>query len=417
MDGFFGLFGPPGRICIFPETISAAGTAGHLVRNDTSPLSSALKTLPPRRRGPPPGGSRLGAPGRGSPGRRSTRSPYDFGGDRPGGGSPLIRLLREDPAPDVVGNSLWERHRITRAELSRRVHGPPPPWGLDSWSMARHLPGLALGAVVTSIQLPQTPQQSGHPQNCPGSRRVYGGCAHGERPGPCPVHRPAVHDCRSRACHAMRARRGRKFAARFTPRLEHLHGLGPCSLLTLTVKNGWDLRERIKHLRDGWSRTKKFIRRRGVRAGLAVLEVTISASGWHPHLHVVFAGPYIPHAEIKACWARATGDSEIVDIRGWKQNGFRTPRGHGIGYFASYVGAAKFPALPPGPVREIFDADFRGQREWSALGALWGMKFPSVDGWRPPVCCRMVGTVLPSAVEVPGPSPGPGIGTTFRVLV
>lgn len=54
-----------------------------------------------------------------------------------------------------------------------------------------------------------------------------------------------------------------------------------------------------------------------VTAGAAFLEVKRSPTthGWHPHLHIVVTGKYIPHAMLKAIWHRITGDSYIVDIR------------------------------------------------------------------------------------------------------
>jgi hypothetical protein len=36
---------------------------------------------------------------------------------------------------------------------------------------------------------------------------------------------------------------------------------------------------------------------------------------WHPHLHVLFEGNYLPHAVARDAWHSVTGDSYIVDVR------------------------------------------------------------------------------------------------------
>jgi hypothetical protein len=48
-----------------------------------------------------------------------------------------------------------------------------------------------------------------------------------------------------------------------------------------------------------------------------VLEITADAKTdtWHPHLHCVTNGSFLPQAELADEWERCTGDSRIVDIR------------------------------------------------------------------------------------------------------
>lgn len=70
-----------------------------------------------------------------------------------------------------------------------------------------------------------------------------------------------------------------------------------------------------------------------VSAGAAFLEIKRSpgGTGWHPHLHIVAEGKYIPHAVLKAIWHRITGDSFIVDIRPVRSHD------HLIRYVTKYV--------------------------------------------------------------------------------
>jgi hypothetical protein len=53
-----------------------------------------------------------------------------------------------------------------------------------------------------------------------------------------------------------------------------------------------------------------------VTAGVYVIEVTRNAitRQWHPHLHIIYAGGYIPFEELKAQWQKVSGDSHVVSI-------------------------------------------------------------------------------------------------------
>lgn len=54
-----------------------------------------------------------------------------------------------------------------------------------------------------------------------------------------------------------------------------------------------------------------------LRGGIAFLEVQWmhDTQRWHPHLHVICEGTYLPKEQLKAEWLRITGDSYVVDIR------------------------------------------------------------------------------------------------------
>ena len=54
-----------------------------------------------------------------------------------------------------------------------------------------------------------------------------------------------------------------------------------------------------------------------VKGGAAFIEVKISERDglWHPHLHVLADGLYMPTFALSQAWHRITGDSTIVDIR------------------------------------------------------------------------------------------------------
>lgn len=54
-----------------------------------------------------------------------------------------------------------------------------------------------------------------------------------------------------------------------------------------------------------------------VRGGCAMLELEYNhvSKRWHPHLHVLIEGDYIPQAQLSKTWLDVTGDSHVVDIR------------------------------------------------------------------------------------------------------
>lgn len=62
--------------------------------------------------------------------------------------------------------------------------------------------------------------------------------------------------------------------------------------------------------------------KRHVDGGAAMLEVKYNqpSERWHPHLHILVEGRYVPHTGLAAEWRHVTGDSFIVDIRAVKDN-------------------------------------------------------------------------------------------------
>lgn len=84
---------------------------------------------------------------------------------------------------------------------------------------------------------------------------------------------------------------------------------------TLTVRNGWDLSERLDHLiksfrnlrhRNLWKSTQY--------GGFYVIEITEGKSGWHPHLHIVSFGHYLNWRKLLYVWCQVTKDSSHVMV-------------------------------------------------------------------------------------------------------
>lgn len=93
--------------------------------------------------------------------------------------------------------------------------------------------------------------------------------------------------------------------------------------VTFTVKNGDDLAERFRHLRNNLRAYHK--RRTGTRQSGEVCkaegavwtyEVTNRGKGWHPHAHSIWLCTVPPDRDkLKAEWEALTGDSFMVDVR------------------------------------------------------------------------------------------------------
>jgi hypothetical protein len=121
--------------------------------------------------------------------------------------------------------------------------------------------------------------------------------------------------CKSRWC--VPCQRDRSFRIRANLKA-HLPP-HPIRFLTLTIRSHNEpLAELLRRLYGGFRRlrNRSFWRDR-VAGGIAFLEVKIgkNSGNWHPHLHVLLQGRYLPHELVRKHWLAVTGDSHVVDIR------------------------------------------------------------------------------------------------------
>lgn len=191
-------------------------------------------------------------------------------------------------------------------------------------------------------------------------------------------------------CPACAMRRGgkalRTLSERFDSILQGNPELVPW-LVTITVKNGADLRERFTHLNNGIT---TLIRRRRndiargtslsqlsqVTGGFGSFELTYSESTyWHPHYHSVMllpAGEKIDPVALSKEWHEITGDSFIVDAR-------RLTLGEDNTFIKSFLEvtkyALKFSDMTPELNFEAFKS-LRGKRLFRSFGDFFGLKIP-----------------------------------------
>lgn len=121
--------------------------------------------------------------------------------------------------------------------------------------------------------------------------------------------------CHDRFCRPCANQRSRTIVGNLTPKLQKK----PHRFITLTLKSGnLTLKQMVDKLYRCFRRlrTSKLCKTR-LRGGVAFLELkwVQLTDHWHPHLHVICEGTFIPQDQLAAAWLKITGDSYIVDIR------------------------------------------------------------------------------------------------------
>lgn len=130
--------------------------------------------------------------------------------------------------------------------------------------------------------------------------------------------------------------RAARYAQAYCERMAHVMGDMPSLvpyLVTVTVKDGGDLLERVQHLSSGLKKLMQL--RRDSLKGQRFCEISKALGGvystevkrgqgsglWHPHTHAVWLCEVAPDAHrLSREWQEITGDSYIVDVR--QINGF-----------------------------------------------------------------------------------------------
>jgi hypothetical protein len=127
-------------------------------------------------------------------------------------------------------------------------------------------------------------------------------------------HRLVSSHCHNRWCTPCQKQRARMVAHAIN---EYI-GTRTVRFITLTLKHTSDpLKDQLDRLYESFARLRRQrIWKAAVGGGLAICEVTLAADlRWHPHLHILCTGRYLPHRLLAEAWQRTTGDSHIVDIR------------------------------------------------------------------------------------------------------
>ncbi len=176
----------------------------------------------------------------------------------------------------------------------------------------------------------------------------------------------ASDHCHDRFCRPCSAFRGRVIANNIADYLEGRQ----YRFLTLTIKTT-DLSlkacvDKLHRCFGALRRTKLWMSK--VVGGCSVIEVKPKdgGSGWHPHIHGIIEGRFLPLKPLRKLWMGITGDSFIIDIR----------LGHGAKEASRYI--SKYITKP-------FDVDTTRTpaRLCEAIRALHGRRMVTTFGaWR-----------------------------------
>lgn len=151
------------------------------------------------------------------------------------------------------------------------------------------------------------------------------------------VDEPDVYTIRGSTCHdrfclPCGKERSRIIAHNVLDKLEHEQG----RFLTLTLKSSTEpLADLLTKLTTNFAALRRTnLWKNKVTGGVAFLEVkwVEKTQRWHPHLHCLLQGRYIPRNNLSKTWHKVTGTSYIVDIRLASDNAYVT---HYITKYAS----------------------------------------------------------------------------------
>lgn len=145
------------------------------------------------------------------------------------------------------------------------------------------------------------------------------------------VYKVAGSNCHDRFCVPCARLRSQCIANAL---MDHVGGT-TVRLLTLTLRHqNMPLADTLDRLYDCFARLRRYKWWPTlVHGGAAFVELTWSpkTGHWHPHLHVLCTGGYLPHNRLKQAWLDVTGDSYIVDIR------LARDKGAVLAYVTKYV--------------------------------------------------------------------------------
>lgn len=89
--------------------------------------------------------------------------------------------------------------------------------------------------------------------------------------------------------------------------------------LTVTIKHSnEDLTTQINRIYDAFRKLRKTkFFRDACTGGIWFFQICWNSQRgeWHPHIHAIVTGSYMPYRKLRSLWYYATGDSEVLDIR------------------------------------------------------------------------------------------------------
>ena len=186
-------------------------------------------------------------------------------------------------------------------------------------------------------------------------------------------------------CPLCAIRRGAKTLGAYTKRYDVIKTENPSwrlSMITLTVKNGDDLKERFEHLQSSLQRVFKHRRKalnegksrtewRKVHGYVGTVEVTNQGKGWHPHAHImVLHSESFDYRALQEEWKDITGDSHVLNV-----SAAHHPDQPELDFLEVFKYAVKFSDLTPADNLKAFLV-LRRHRLLFSGGAFRGVEVP-----------------------------------------
>lgn len=147
--------------------------------------------------------------------------------------------------------------------------------------------------------------------------------------------------------------------------------------LTLTVRNvpqDQFGKPTIKKLRDDFTKLRGCFKAH-IYGGFYVVQATEKGRGWHPHLHIIYDGKYVPKEKLVAAWKDITGGDYIIDVAK-----VRDPKKALRYLLADFSGK---PRIGPDSA-ELYDRVFKGSRLVQPFGIYRAYKIRTP--FKCPVC-------------------------------
>lgn len=130
-----------------------------------------------------------------------------------------------------------------------------------------------------------------------------------------PAFRVMGSSCHDRFCCPCTRERGQTIAANVNAKLDGKR----CRFVTLTLRTeALDLAAAMLKLQHAFRRLlRTTLWQSRVTGGVAFIEVkwNADAARWHPHVHAIVQGRFIPYDLLKRAWLAITGDSHVVRIQ------------------------------------------------------------------------------------------------------
>lgn len=191
--------------------------------------------------------------------------------------------------------------------------------------------------------------------------------------------------CRDRACPSCALQRSRQVGDRAVLAVKTLDAPRFATLTMPSVDA--TLSEQLRAMRAAFGRLRRSkLWRRCVVGGLYTVQITFSTARgqWHPHLHCIIDGEFIPQRELREAWRAALNatagpwrlgpdDPLVVDIRAVPS------RTAAAKYVARYVASPnEIERWPPDRIREYAKAT-HGQRMLTMFGTLHKLETPETE--------------------------------------